>query len=688
MIGRRGVVAVSVGALVATGAAVQLLPGGAPVARATGLTAYSSCADLLEHYRAEMRATATPYGFGYDGQVRTGGDIATATSGDVATATSGAESARQSGAVGTGATGTNLQEQGVDEPDLVKLRDGRLVVLAQNALQVLSAEAEPRLLGSLRLDRDRPADGSDGKPYGGMIGGSYGAEVLLVGDRALVVVPGFREEPQMRPDAPSTDAPSSDANTPRLSIYLPGVPTTRLVLIDLSSDEPRLLAESTYDGQYVSARLVGGTVRLVTTTGARVRGVQPMTSERAAETDALAANRRAAGALTLADVLPRVVRTDRDGTVVQSGNAVDCRQTVHARNPRGTSTLLVTTLQPGDGLAATDSTAVTTDGDLVYASEERLYVATSRWGTVGPVRPLDDTVRPGAATSMPAVDEASTEIHAFDTSSETSTRYVGTGSVPGYVLGRWALSEHEGALRVATTRQPPWTGEADGESSSIVVKMVERDGALVETGRVSGLGRTEQIKAVRYFGDVAAVVTFRQTDPLYLLDLSGTPKVLGELKVPGFSTYLHPIGDGRLLGLGQDADKNGQVTGMQVSVFDISDLANPSLVDRLPLGYGWSPALDDSRAFSYDPEQGLAVFAFSGYDPEGRKMAAHSAVGVSVDEDGRLREAGRMDSSDPGNPPSRVVLDGDRVYAVGEAEVVTGSAETMSRTGSVSLTAR
>lgn len=663
MIGRRGVVAVSVGALVAAAGAVQLLPGGAPDASATGLTAYSTCQELLGYYRDEVRATASPYGLGYG---YGGGDVRILSEG-----TAGAtDSSRESGAVSSGATGTNLQEQGVDEPDLVKLRDGRLVVLAQNAIQVLSAEAEPRLLGSLRL--------------GG--GPSYGGEVLLVGDRALAVVPGFREDPQQQPQ----DAPSADGS--RLSsLYLPGIPTTRLLLVDLSSDEPRLLEKSIYDGQYVSARLVGDTVRLVTTTSPRTVGVQPLAAGETAEQEALAANRRAADSLQLSDVLPQVVRKDRDGTVLQDGNAVGCTQTTHAKSPRGTSTLLVTTMQPSDGLAATDSTAVTTDGDLVYASQERLYVATSRWGTVGPVRPLEDTARQGTPGGAPETDEVTTEIHGFDTSSATSTRYVGTGSVPGYVLGRWALSEHEGALRVATTRQPPWTGETagemPGETSSMVVKLAERDGALVETGRVEGLGKTEQIRAVRYFGDVAAVVTFRQTDPLYLLDLSGTPKVLGELKVPGFSTYLHPIGDGKLLGLGQDADKDGQITGMQVSVFDISDLSNPSLVDRLPVGYGYSPALDDSRAFGYDPDSGLAVFAFSGYDPAGGEIRAPSALGISVDDDGRLREVGRL-PGDPTNPPSRVILDGERVYAVGESAVVAGEAATMRRTGSVQLAAR
>jgi len=291
-------------------------------------------------------------------------------------------------------------------------------------------------------------------------------------------------------------------------------------------------------------------------------------------------------------------------------------------------------------------------------------------------------LRSGSAASRPAPDEVTTELHGFDTSSANATRYLGSGSVPGYVLGRWALSSHEGALRVATTRQPPWNGEQSGATSSMVVKLEERDGALLETGRVGGLGKTEQIRAVRYFGDIAAVVTFRQTDPLYLLDLSGKPKVLGELKVPGFSTYLHPLGDDLLLGLGQDATEDGTVTGMQVSVFDISDLSKPAQVDRLRLGNGYTPALDDSRAFTYDPDRRLATFAFNAYDPASKVGEVSTALGISVDEDGTLREAGRMQIQS-GAWSARVLVDDDHLYAVGETGVVAGDADTMQRTGTL-----
>ena len=97
---------------------------------------------------------------------------------------------------------------------------------------------------------------------------------------------------------------------------------------------------------------------------------------------------------------------------------------------------------------------------------------------------------------------------------------------------------------------------------------------------------------MRFVGDIGYVVTFRQIDPLYTIDLSTPerPRVLGELKIPGYSAYLHPIGDDLLLGIGQDATEEGRPTGTQVSVFDVSDLRRPTRLHRLALGPGWSEA--------------------------------------------------------------------------------------------------
>jgi hypothetical protein len=642
---------VAIAATVTGLGAVQLVSGAAPSARAAGLSSYSGCGQLLSLYRSELVRSASAGGFGWPGGM--------AVADTASTPLAGAARESADASVGTGPTGTNLQEQGVDEPDLAKLRDGRLVLLAGNRLRVVSAEAAPRLLGALTLPGEQ----------------TYGGELLLVGDRAVVVLPGWRQDPR-------AGAGYGEGDLRMMMPIRPGTPTTDVVLVDLAGDHPRLLERSTYGGQYVSARLVEGTLRLVTTTRPAPEWVYPTGPGPAAVQRSLASNQQAAAGVALDQVLPQVVRRDATGTVLEHGAAVACDQTFHASRSVGASTLLVTTMRPGDGLAATDRTAVTTDGDLVYAAEDRLYVATSRWGTVAPLPTLDGTGSP--VRSVP--DEVRTELHAFDSSSDTETRYLGSGSVPGYVLGRWALSRHDGALRVATTRQPPWGGTESetAETSSMVVKLTERGGALVETGRVAGLGRGEQIRAVRYFGDIAAVVTFRQTDPLYLLDLAGDPRVVGQLKVPGFSTYLHPLGDGLLLGLGQDATDSGQVTGVQVSVFDVSDLSRPVLRDRLQLGYGWSPALDDSRAFGYDPARRLATFPFSSYDPDGKAGERSSALGVSVAPDGALSLAGQLDLSG-GTWAQRVLTDADRVYAVTDTGVVAGDAGTMSRLGGLSF---
>ncbi len=138
----------------------------------------------------------------------------------------------------------------------------------------------------------------------------------------------------------------------------------------------------------------------------------------------------------------------------------------------------------------------------------------------------------------------------------------------------------------------------------------ERDGRLVQMGVAGGLGKGERIYAVRYIGDTGFVVTFRQVDPLYTLDLSDPqrPRVAGELKVPGYSAYLHPVADGLLLGVGQDATEQGRRTGVQLSLFDVSDLAKPVRLDQEALGEGsYTEVESDHKAFLWWAPQRLAV---------------------------------------------------------------------------------
>jgi len=294
-----------------------------------------------------------------------------------------------------------------------------------------------------------------------------------------------------------------------------------------------------------------------------------------------------------------------------------------------------------------------------------------------------------------------TTLHSFDTTDRTSTRYVASGEVPGFLLGRWALSYDAGHLRAVTTEPstetpgPPLTdpdtpvasdrfGPAKGAPSvSTMTVLAEEDDRLVSTGSVSGLGRGEQVQAVRFLGDLATVVTFRRTDPLYVLDLSDptAPSVTGELKVTGFSTYLHPLGEDLLLGLGNEADSGGRVTGLQASVFDLSDRARPTQVSRVQLGAGYSPALEESRAFTYDPSRRQVLLLNQRYDPG---APPESLRAVTVGEGGELRETASMGVA-LGDPyRARVLVDGPHVYTVTAAGVQAATPDLVP-TGSLNL---
>jgi len=227
------------------------------------------------------------------------------------------------------------------------------------------------------------------------------------------------------------------------------------------------------------------------------------------------------------------------------------------------------------------------------------------------------------------------------------------GSVPGYILNSFSLDHHEDTIRVATSSRAQFRSIRKTNSEGrtffsreqvtettnqlFVLSLPEKNGAIMkELGRVEGLGeKDEQIFAVRFLNKVAFVVTFRRTDPFYTIDLSDPtdPKVVGELKISGFSNYLHPINDdqSQVLAIGQEADpKTGRQIGLQVSLFDVSDLSNPSLLTKYVVNddpsarsYSSSNAQWEHRAFRYLDESKILIIPVSlrtfGQNPENRE---------------------------------------------------------------------
>lgn len=212
---------------------------------------------------------------------------------------------------------------------------------------------------------------------------------------------------------------------------------------------------------------------------------------------------------------------------------------------------------------------------------------------------------------------------------EASSTPESIGVVPGSLLNQFSMDHYiaedgNDYLRVATTTWAKWgyLGEKEGwgqieESTNqvMVLSMPTKDedgnaSTMEIVGEVTGLGVDERIYACRFIEDKGYLVTFRQTDPFYTLDLSDAtnPKMVGELKILGFSNYLHPLEDGdHILAIGQDADANGRTIGLQIALYDVSDFADPKQVQKFVEVNGYSSAEYDHKAFRYLPESELLI---------------------------------------------------------------------------------
>jgi len=197
-------------------------------------------------------------------------------------------------------------------------------------------------------------------------------------------------------------------------------------------------------------------------------------------------------------------------------------------------------------------------------------------------------------------------------------KYKTSGEVTGMVLNQFSMDESGGYFRIATTKNRTWS-QFTTDSMESYSNIYVLDGDMKIAGKVENIAKGEQIYSVRFMQNRAYMVTAKQTDPLFVIDLSspGDPKILGELKVPGFSSYLHPYDDTTLIGLGKETDENGRVTGgVKLSLFDVSDVKNPRELDKYIIGDSSSNsiALNEHKAFLFSRDKNILVIPVSMQD--------------------------------------------------------------------------
>ena len=584
--------------------------------------------------------------------------------------------------------GTNTQEADVDEADIVKTDGRRVVALVDGVLRVVVLDEDPGVDGSLAVHEQSPTEmflrGDEV-----VLVGSGGPQMMPMTEPRMaepgVVEPGFGDgssgaAPEIAPTDPpqtTTEAPAP-ATSPSRPVPPPFQVATTVTVVSIADPTaPAVTGSTTVEGSYVSSRMIDGRIRLI------VRGEPQAASDVAMAMDEEQAlevgesrepeallPRRTVGAQveplgSCSDVMVLTTESE-EGDTVATTIAPGAADSSFAPNP---SISTITALTVGEDLDDLQPTTIQGNAETVYASTDALYVTASGWDEGG----------------------SHTQVHRFSLPADGPATHTGSGRAPGMLLNQFSLSERNGSLRVVTTLDgsnlAPGRGPADdvmtddmataelsvpASQGRLTVLDTEGD-TLDEIGHVDGLGPGEQVKSVRFVEDLAYVVTFRTTDPLYALDLSDprAPRLLGELKIPGFSEYLHPLGDGLLLGVGREADpQTGAETGFKVSLFDISDPAAMAEVDQLVVRDAASPVSGDHRAFLWDAGRRQAVVPVEAYG----RAADSGALILRVSGD-RLERVASLHHDGWGGVPVRSFVVGDELWTLSAVGLARTSAD-------------
>lgn len=567
------------------------------------------------------------------------------------TAAPASSRAADSGSGAADYSGTNVQVEGVDEADVIKTDGKYIYQVSRSTRQIVVAEAVPadsmKIVSSVYFDdrqfnpqemyvddthlivigqshymddrvypmQSQGAAESPAADPSASASGEAAADAATSASSEAAVGPSASVSSPAQPDssAPATDdkivpvpeqpVPSALTIAPDIMIWPgPTRSTTKAIVFDLTDrSNIKQIREVELEGYYVSSRKVGSSLYLV--------------ANKSMPYSILYREGAAAPASQQTELLP-TYRDTLAGDGFETIGYEDIRYFPKAVEP---NYLLVGGIDLNDPQRKMQVESYLGSGNNVYASQDNLYVTVSEYEQTATDSAGDSSAMKKRLIA-PAYDVNSV-IYKFALK-DGSVSYAGRGKVPGQVLNQFSMDEHNGYFRIATTKGDMWRTDEHTSKNNMYVL----DESLNVVGKIEDIAPGEKIYSVRYAGNRAYMVTFKKVDPLFVIDLSNpqAPGILGKLKIPGYSDYLHPYDENHLIGFGKDAvevaneaggpgvagDTTAYYQGMKLALFDVSDVANPKELFTEHIGDRGtdSELLYNHKALLFSKERNLLAF--------------------------------------------------------------------------------
>jgi uncharacterized secreted protein with C-terminal beta-propeller domain len=463
-------------------------------------------------------------------------------------------------------TGTNVQEPGVDESDVLKTDGEYFYVADSDTVTVVRAANPMGIINTIQVK------------------GSVDSMYLYGGILILLYTPlNYGGEPWI-------DTGMTDTDFIGIPYWIPIRAKTGVAFFDVSNPAaPVELKTIEADGYLASSRRIDNRLHIVQQFLPDLPA--PYLLEDRIE------------AMTLEELIPFYSETTGSAGEDESFQLVAPENFYHPGIDGGGGIVAIMTFDLDDLDQPFSSIGVVANASIVYASTRALYCTSTYWHMIEESSdgPQEQTV-----------------IYKFDLTGDQVTGQ-GYQSVQGRALNQFSLGEYEDVLRIATTTG--WSWGTEPTSKNHVYCLKSQEGKLEVIGKLEDLAPGEEIYAARFIGPRGYLVTFVTIDPLFTLDLSDptSPQVVGELKVPGYSAYIHPVGDDYLITIGKDAIEEEDFAwyqGVQLSIFDISDFADPRLLHNEIIGSRGtsSEALYNHKAFTSWEANGLLAISIDLYE--------------------------------------------------------------------------